>query len=43
MAEDSFIALATVLLFILITLGVLFGGSSHDDVVVPLYVLFPSK
>lgn len=42
MTEDSFIALATVLMFILIVLGVLFGGSSHGDIAVPLYVLFPS-
>ena len=39
MPEDSFIALATVFLFILLALGVLFGGSSHGDLIVPLYVL----
>ena len=42
MPEDSFFALATALMFLLLIVGVLFGGSSASDVTVPLYVLFPS-
>lgn len=42
MSEDSFMTLLTALLFILMVLGLLFGGTSYDDLAIPLYVLFPS-